>query len=85
MVLDGEVDLVEHVQLLDDLLQALVLIPYEIETQMGGLFVLYVYIKVMIGSNVLGDAVECDVVEDTGSLTPSPSPRERGVITFFTG
>ena len=64
MVLNGEVDLVEHVQLLDDLLQALVLIPYEIETELAGLFVLYVYIKLMIGGNVLGDAVEGDIVKD---------------------
>lgn len=60
-------DLVEHIQLLYDFLQTLVLIPNEIETKLVSLLVLQVYIKVMIHRNVLGDAVECDIVKDYGS------------------
>lgn len=57
-------DLVEHIQLLYDFLQTLVLIPYEIETKLVSLLVLQVYIKVMIHRNIFGDAVECDIVKD---------------------
>lgn len=46
------------------LLQALILMPYEIETELAGLFVLYIQHHMMIGRNILGNAVECNVVKD---------------------
>ena len=67
-------DLFEHIQLLDDLLQALILIPHEIETQLASLLVLQVYIKVMVGRNVLGYAVECDIVKTKETSPPVSLP-----------
>ena len=60
--------MLEHVQLLDYLLQTVFLFPYEIETELVGLFVLQVYPDMVIGCDVLSNAVKGDVVKDDGCL-----------------
>ena len=82
-VLLDDVHGLEGVQLFYYTRKAVFTLPYKVETKPAGRFILKLHLHPVGGSNGCEHGVERYIIENVGSLTPSPSPKERGVIRLL--
>ena len=58
--------MLEHVQFLDNLLQTIVLIPDEIESELTGLLILQIHFYIVISCNLFGNNIQQNIVQYDG-------------------